>query len=196
MFKRICPIISYLAFTFLLAASPCDRFKYVKKYVNVPQKSWLTFSNNQVKLAMKKLEHGLSKSGTDSKWKTHLHWPLLIKNLDTSVANENDLYKIRQALYSDTAGIEDKIFDPLRESLEDYRNAVFTLSHENLRESFYKKIELAKKQCRNLLTNPSFENSTAFGETLGWFSRTRQIPQTIAQVRKQVSLPNLSLIHI
>jgi hypothetical protein len=127
-------------------------------------------------------------------WKTHLHWHLLEKNLQSMKANLGELELARRWMFSNRKGLEGPLFAELRERMDAHLDAAFTFSQDDLRTEFAEKVVLARRQCVAIAEQPSDAHAVALGRTLGWLGRTGQLPNEIAEVRSQLSLPNAQIV--
>ena len=128
-------------------------------------------------------------------WKTHLRWHLLEKNLGSLESVQLDEVRlVRRWMYSNRKGTEYPLFAALRENMDEYLDAVFTFSHEDLHNDYLKQVALARKQSLVLSLDPNHANAVALGRTLGWFEQTGQLRETTAAVRERMSLPNAQVV--
>jgi hypothetical protein len=124
-------------------------------------------------------------------WKNHLRWELLERNLGPwETLNLSELELVRRWMFSNRAGLEGEFFAPLRAAMDAHLDAAFTFSQADLRGEFERRVQQAREQCQALAYNPSDDQAAALGQTLGWFERTRQLPNEVAAIQKLLSRPN------
>jgi hypothetical protein len=124
-------------------------------------------------------------------WKNHLRWELLERNLGPrDTVNLSELELVRRWMYSNRAGLEGQFFAPLRAAMDAHLDAAFTLSYDDLRGEFERRVQLARDQCQALAYEPTDDNAAALGQTLGWFERTGQLPGETAAIHHLLSKPN------
>jgi hypothetical protein len=124
-------------------------------------------------------------------WKEHLRWELLERNLrPLDSVDVAELAVVRRWMYSNREGLEWEFFAPLRAAMDQYLDAAFTLSHADLRGEYAAQLSQLRQQIAALAAVPNDANAAALGRTLGWFERTRQLPNEVSEVKRLLSKPN------
>lgn len=162
-----------------------------------PDLTWFQEIQDTLRTEMEVVGTALDGQGSEyaTPWKQHLRWSLLEKNLVPLV--QIDLAEIelaRRWMFSNRKGMEMPFYAKLREATAAYADAAYTLSQSDLQKQFTDHVITARAQLEALLTDPSDANAAAFGRTLGWFERVRQLPAEVAQLRELLSHPNFEIL--
>lgn len=182
-----------------VAEQPIDSLQVLKaaeQRYTPPQAEWFYDAQQRLREEMARVEAALDAQGADyaQPWKNHFRWDVLTKNMAS--LDEVDVSEIalaRRWMYSNRKGTEHPLFAELRTLADEYLDAAYCLSKADLQGEFREKIALARQQCRALAADPSDQNAAALGRTLGWFERTRQLPDEVAALRTMFSRPNLQV---
>ena len=174
------------------AAKARAQFEGAEQRFRPPSKTWFYETQTALRDEVARVEAALDAMEPEEAeaWKSHLRWHLLTRNLHSMNVNLGELQLVRRWMFSNREGLEGPLFAELRGRMDDYLDAAFTFSHDNLRETFNEKTALARRQCEAIATDPSDTHAVALGRTLGWLQRTGQLSREVTEVRSLLSLPN------
>ncbi len=188
--------VALTLFTLSANGNVCSVLNNAEAFFTNADANWFHQTQAQLRHEAQRVNEGLVRSGQENEafWKELFRWPLLEKNIQVGAKVElADLELVRRWMYSNRKGIESEFFAPLRTAMDAYLDAAYTFSHADLRAAFNEQVALARKQCVELAKAPTYENGVAFGRTLGWFERTRQLTTQVAQLRAAFSHANASV---
>lgn len=161
-----------------------------------PDATWFATTQTRTRDEARRVSDALEahNSAVASAWKAHLRWELLERNLGAPESiNVAELEVVRRWLYSNRAGLEGPFFAPLRAAIDEYLDAAYTVTRADLRREYAEHLELARQQIVALAHEPTDPHAAALGRTLGWFERTRQLPEERTALEKMLSGPNLQV---
>lgn len=193
--------VPFLLCSFFIAvpsfASVCSVLSGAEARYAKPSAAWFHNTQKELREEAKRIEAAFDARGPEyaETWKTYLHWDLLAPNLKEGYLGDfQKIALVRRWLYSNQEGLESAFFAKIRRTIDEHLDAVFTFGIADFKAEFVKQLSQLRLECDALVKLPSEENGVAFGRTLGFFERTRQLAAETNYLRKHLAHANAQLI--
>ncbi|MFV1968978.1 MAG: hypothetical protein ACC628_26460, partial [Pirellulaceae bacterium] len=124
-------------------------------------------------------------------WRNYLKWDAMHEELAKDSPDLRALQGFRSLYFAMHDGLELAEFRNVRDSLTLYMNGLLVSSRPNLEEMYKARLDDLAKRLRGFPDNPSSDEATAIGRTLGWLEQAGQAEAVVQAVRQRYWRPNL-----